>query len=222
MRTESAKLIKRFLDQDLKESALKGKRRVEKFIEEQAPRYRPIFNYLEESIDIDPELSDRDLELQLHQSLFAVEQELLEQGHDLLRQSSIDDYEKKIEKYLKKVSVLKQSDLASYVSHRKVTIDIMEQAIQRNSEEKFDKEAAIHNLIMPKGHTSDDLNSEIEHNLWLLDERLVFHHYLGSDKTLKSMPITRSPEFLKPDLLSLRLFFTIYYIQKVSSHHMHH
>jgi len=43
-------------------------------------------------------------------------------------------------------------------------------------------------------------------NLWLIDERLAFHNYLGSDKTLKSMPITDIDSTKEPDLLSLKVF----------------
>ncbi len=43
-------------------------------------------------------------------------------------------------------------------------------------------------------------------NLWLIDERLAFHEYLASDKSLSSMPITRSKSAKEPDLLALSIF----------------
>src|SRR5690606_19769492 len=45
-----------------------------------------------------------------------------------------------------------------------------------------------------------------EANLWLVDERLAFHNYLGSDKTIKSMPITGSESTKEPDLCALNVF----------------
>ncbi|MGP5054062.1 hypothetical protein ACTXJ3_02960 [Brachybacterium paraconglomeratum] len=39
-------------------------------------------------------------------------------------------------------------------------------------------------------------------NLWILDERLVFHDYLASDKTLKSMPVTDDASTNRPDILA--------------------
>jgi hypothetical protein len=50
---------------------------------------------------------------------------------------------------------------------------------------------------------------EIEHNqsnLWLVDERLAFHDYLASDKTLRSVPITGATETKEPDLLALNVY----------------
>ena len=43
-------------------------------------------------------------------------------------------------------------------------------------------------------------------NVWLIDERLAFHNYLASDKTLNAMPITGNDSTKEPDLLSLRVF----------------
>ena len=38
-----------------------------------------------------------------------------------------------------------------------------------------------------------------------LDERLVFHDYLASDKTLKSMPVTDDASTNRPDILATRV-----------------
>lgn len=43
-------------------------------------------------------------------------------------------------------------------------------------------------------------------NLWLVDERLAFHDYLASDKTLMSMPITGSKDTKEPDLCALNVY----------------
>jgi hypothetical protein len=42
-------------------------------------------------------------------------------------------------------------------------------------------------------------------NLWIVDERLAFHDYLASDKTLNSMPITGDESSKEPDILATRL-----------------
>jgi len=43
-------------------------------------------------------------------------------------------------------------------------------------------------------------------SLWLVDERLAFHNYLASDKTLNSMPITGDTTTKKPDLCVLNVY----------------
>ena len=41
---------------------------------------------------------------------------------------------------------------------------------------------------------------------WLVDERLAFHDYLASDKTLAAMPITGSVSGKEPDIVALNVF----------------
>ena len=52
---------------------------------------------------------------------------------------------------------------------------------------------------------SNDVASS-ENNLWLIDEKLVFHRYLSSAKKLRSIPITGSDSAQEPDLLAVDLF----------------
>ena len=61
------------------------------------------------------------------------------------------------------------------------------------------KEEVIHSLICPMQHTSNDVQFE-EMNLWVIDERLAYHKFLASDKTLKSMPLISSESCKEPDI----------------------
>ena len=114
-------------------------------------------------------------------------------------------YEKRLRSYLDKVEDIKKSDLANYVSHRKVILDLLEKAIQRGENGKYAREDLIHNLIMPMGYESNELIFD-NSNLWIVDERLAFHNYLASDKQLCSMPISNSSETKEPDLCALNVF----------------
>ena len=58
---------------------------------------------------------------------------------------------------------------------------------------KYSREDAIHSLLMPMRTDSNEIGTDAS-NLWIIDERLAFHDYLASDKTLKSMPITGSDQ----------------------------
>ena len=55
------------------------------------------------------------------------------------------------------------------------------------------------------GRTTEEVRFD-RCNLWLIDERLAFHDYLASDKTLASMPITSSTDTNEPDIISLSVF----------------
>lgn len=159
-------------------------------------------------LDIDPAMSDKDLDLILHREVFRVEQEMLSMGHDIMTPSpseSEEDYTKRLEAYLQKAADLKQSDLVSYVMHRRVVIDLLSYAIEQKKDGKFSREDLIHELIVPMRVTSDDFNFRRQ-NLWLVDERLAFHHYLSSDKPLSSNPTTSDSSGKEPDIAALRIF----------------
>ena len=42
--------------------------------------------------------------------------------------------------------------------------------------------------------------------MWLIDERLAFHHFLASDKTIKSMPVSESKKTTEPDIFALNIY----------------
>jgi hypothetical protein len=116
-----------------------------------------------------------------------------------------EEYSKRIDEYLSKASDLKRSDLANYVAHRKVILDLFGKAIVKDEDGKYSKEEVLHKLIMPMQKNSDEIRFE-DSNLWLVDERLAFHNFLASDKTLSSLPITDSKSIKEPDLLGLNVY----------------
>jgi hypothetical protein len=201
--------IKAYLLPYLSQKIEEGKKHVEKFIAEKAPRYKSILKRIpEEDLALNPKITDKELELKLHSYLHDVESELIAEGHDLMKpvdEDSQEEYVNRISEYLSKANDLKQSDLANYVMHRKVIIDLFANALKLQDSGKYSREEIIHKLIMPMRVDSTEVLSE-ENNLWLIDERLAFHHYLASDKTLKSMPITDSESTKEPDLLALNIY----------------
>ncbi len=96
--------------------------------------------------------------------------------------------------------------MANYLFHRKTIIELLKESLNSLSEgdKKYVKEDVIHQLIVP---TKCDSNSVAMNNcnLWLIDEKLVFHNYLASDLSFKKMPITGSVEMERPDICSLEL-----------------
>ncbi|WP_447829492.1 hypothetical protein [Aeromonas salmonicida] len=200
---------KEYLRDILTENVSAGRRRVDDFINNHAPRYRPIANYVaEELLIVDPEKSDKELELHLHAQWYEVERQLVSEGHDIMQPQNkdhIEEYKERLGEYLRKAGDLKKSDLANYVSHRKVIIDLLQKSIERREDGKYAREDMIHDLLMPMRKDSSEVFLD-SCNLWLIDERLAFHNYLASDKTIHSMPITGNDSTKEPDLLSLRVF----------------
>lgn len=186
-----------------------GRERVENFVARKAPRYRPILGRIpEEKLNVDPDVSDKELDLILYKLLAEIEGKLLSDGHDVMNprtNEEYSEYQKRLQEYLKTAEDIKKSDLVNYVSHRKVILNLLEKAIQKDEHGKYAREDLIHNLIMPMGNDSNGVMPD-SCNLWLLDDRLAFHDYLSSDKTLSSMPITDSTETKEPDILVLNIF----------------
>lgn len=200
---------KEYLQDVLEENISVGRKRVDDFIDNHAPRYRPIAHYVaEELLIVDPEKSDKDLELHLHAQWYEVERQLVNEGYDIMQpqnEEHVEEYKERLSEYLRKAEDLKKSDLANYVSHRKVIIDLLQKSIVRLDDGKYAREDMIHELIMPMRKDSSEILLD-SCNLWLIDERLAFHNYLASDKTLKAMSITGNDSTKEPDLLSLRVF----------------
>lgn len=201
--------ISAYLDVYLDNNKKVGRERLEKFVSQKAPRYRPILSRIpDDQLSVDPNISDKDLDLTLHKHLYQIESKLLADGHSIMApkiDEGLAEYKKRLEEYIRTAEDIKKSDLANYVSHRKVILDLLGRAIQRDDKGKYAREDLIHNLIMPMRTDSNQVLFD-SCNLWLLDERLAFHDYLASDKTLSSMPITRSPETKEPDICALNVY----------------
>ncbi|MFW2378790.1 ATP-binding protein [Aliarcobacter butzleri] len=198
--------IKDFLSPYLEKNIIESKKRINNFIDTKAPRYRPIISRIpDEQLDINPEITDKELDVTLHKHLYEIEKHILEEGHSIMnlkKDETFEDYQHRVQEYLSIVEDIKKSDLANYVSHRKVILDLFEASIKKQPDGKYAREDLIHELIMPMQKESNELQFD-DMNLWLLDERLAFHNYLASDKTLNSMAITDSKSLTEPDLISL-------------------
>ncbi|EXB83209.1 hypothetical protein J542_2133 [Acinetobacter baumannii 299505] len=209
IREEVLKRAKQYLNDVLSKNIAAGRKRIEDFISNHAPRYRPIVGYVnDELLIVDPDKSDKELELHLHAQWYEVERQLVEEGHDIMqprKEDHVEEYKKRVSNYLKKAEDLKQSDLANYVTHRRVIIDLLQKTIGLLDDGKYAREEMIHELIMPMQKDSSEVFLE-SCNLWLIDERLAFHNYLASDKTINAMPISESASGKEPDLLSLKIF----------------
>lgn len=134
-------LAKVFLGDALVENLAAGADRLDDYVAKVAPGYRPILAHIPaEDLAIDPAISDKDLDLLLHRHTYQVEQKLKSNGHDLMEPmagESEADYTKRLDHYLEMADDLKASDLAKYVMHRKVIIDLLEKAIERKSDGSY-------------------------------------------------------------------------------------
>lgn len=201
---------KKFLEPYIKDNVQSIRNRLERFVESCQPKYKPILKYLkDEDYPDNADISDNDLELVLHRAYQKLEKSILKETQENLKpaeQETYEEFQRRTQQLLEKITDIKQSDLASYVLRRKLVLEYLEKSLLADENGKYKKEALVHNLIIPMGIESDDL-VEDESNLWLIDERLAFHNYLASDKKISSMAICPDNDSRKePDLLSLKVF----------------
>ncbi len=85
------------------------------------------------------------------------------------------------------------------IVQRKKILDLLKKRLEIQ-DGSYSKEEAIHQLIFPMRVTSDEVSFD-KQNLWIIDERLAYHHYLASDKPLKTIKAAESQSNKKPDIL---------------------
>ena len=204
IRGKVQEIISSYLSPYLKESIEEGKQKIQEYVDKKAPFYKPILAAMtDEEKAINPNMTDKNMDILLHSKLMDKEQRLLEEGHDVLSVKageSEEDYRRRTQDYFNGLQELKQSDLTRYVVHRKIILELLKEALSVHNDGHYSKEEKIHQIIMPMRTTSDgeEFNNN---NLWIIDERLVFHHFLASDKSFKSMTVTDCDSNKRPDLV---------------------
>jgi hypothetical protein len=159
-------------------------KRIEDYVSQKAPRYRPLLRHAKDKInEIKPGLSERDLDSALEYVDFELTQELRKKGEELLssRIEDTEEYREKLSKFIDQCNDFGKSKLAEYVAHRRVILQLFKKALEQDLDGKYAYEERIHDLICPRGVTSDDIPYE-SINLWVIDERLSYHTYLASDQ----------------------------------------
>lgn len=202
----SIDLIKGYLADYLSEINRKKHEQIDNFVANEKPTYRYLLHKKPEVYDRIPAGLRQDaLDLELHKHVQEWERDLKLQGKQLEKAAKetateLDaSFHDRFEQYWAGVTELSKTCLAEYVTRRKTILAILEDALTIQDNGKFKKEDVIHTLICPMRHTSDDVTFE-EMNLWIIDERLAYHRFLASDKTIKSLPGIDSTSTKEVDL----------------------
>lgn len=161
--------------------------RIQKFTTEKAPQYRHLFFYARDRISLlKPGLSDDDLDKSLYFIKREIEDSTKKDCAELFAKFdkgdiSIEEYQSLFKNTVAKVCDINQSSLAEYVVHRRIILKLFEKGMNAKPDGKFQLEKYMHQLIYPMRSTSEVTPYE-KHNLWLLDEKLSFCHFISSDK----------------------------------------
>ncbi len=197
---------RRFLWEYTEPIRRRKRERIERYISEDAPMYRPVLKHFEDKIDsISPDIGDDALDTELYKAYHQVQVAVKSEGKALLQEPLKDDedfeeYNRKLKAYFERVSDINKSDLARYVCHRKAILDFFQKQLEIQDDGRYSREDRIHSIIFPMGTTSEEVDLDSQ-NLWLLDEKLVYHTFLASDKQFRTMSPIASDSKKEPDII---------------------
>ena len=199
---ESIDLIKEFFPKNLNERKLKKIEKIETIVNSDFPWHKILLKEWidEENIDkLSYNPSKEDIDIYFGKIRFNKEWKARSVVRKILSWDYGDDIDEKVIEVEKELLDLNKSELIHYVSLRKVILDLYQKFISFDSDDKYPKEEKIHNLIFPMWKNNTNLDYD-KHNLWLIDESLVFSDYITSDKAI----IAEDWKKTEPDMLIFR------------------
>jgi hypothetical protein len=179
---------------------------VNRIVETKYPQYRSTLKNMPNALDrIPPGLTEERLEVELHKLRYQYNTELKEETQNFINSTIFDaedvpEYFATYKSLLLKISEVSTDQLAEYVPYRKAIISLLEKSVELSESGKYPLEEVVHRIIFPMTTTSNEIDYE-QQNLWLMDERLTYHHFLASDKPLNTIEVINTDSGLEPDLI---------------------
>lgn len=192
---EASLITKKFFKEYIQEKFQVKRQKVLDYVSKVAPWNKSLLKYLDFD-NLPMGINDLDLELKFQQIKFEKEQKSRIEIHELLETQQDSDevtFKEQVAELFSKVTEEGKNDLAHYVCNRKKVIDLYNKLRGRTETGNAHLESELHNLFFPMIKNDRDVDYE-DHNLWLLDERLVFSHYIASDKVISK------DDHKKPDI----------------------
>jgi hypothetical protein len=194
---------------DVAEAKMK---RTEQYITKKAPQYMGLLRYKRDALNrLPPNLNEEKLDDALHRIHTEVRIELKEQSRQILTwvndgATDIKTFMDNCNHVVEQLSAFSKYELTHHIVQRKLILDLLDGYLKKSpTSSKYPLEERIHGLIFPMRTTSFDVDYN-EQNLWIVDERLMYHKYLASDKTLHSIEETSSISTREPDIA---IFFDV-------------
>ena len=192
---EVANIAKLYFQQSMDDRFEEKKKKILDYVNGVAPWNKSLLDEIDmKSLPVG--VSYEELEMTFQKAKFDKEQKTRIAIKEILNKQEEqggEDIGSQVNKILQVVSETGKNDLAHYVCTRKKVLDLFDNLRKRTEAGKAHLECEIHNLIFPM--ISNDRKTDYNnHNLWLLDERLVFSQYVASDKVISHV------EHDEPDL----------------------
>jgi hypothetical protein len=180
------------------------------YVETKAPKYRHVLKHRAQVLDRIPATATEErIDLELYKAQQTYQHELQVRYQVLLKENdpkalALDQYEQQFRQFIEEWNEAGMAALAEHVMLRSATLRFLDsrRAIQESGKHLL--EEAIHQVVFPLKTTSDDLPAE-KMNLWIIDERLAYHHYLASDIPLSSIEVLENHSDDRPDIAIFNL-----------------
>lgn len=178
---KAAEITKELFSDEVRVRSEKKIAKIKEYIDEKAPWHR---DYLDD-IDVASmpyNVDGRAIEIEIQKVKFDQET-----SAKLKIEAIVNNPDKNIDEsvteLIGQISKAKLNELGHYVALRKVILDLFKKSLERKDDGKYDLEGSVHSIIFPL-RSDTEKTKFTNHNLWILDERLNFTHYLSSDKPL--------------------------------------
>ena len=178
-----------------------------KLIDEHMPQYKYIVSKDPNFLNTLPlGLGEKELDEALHKKKVEIKSEVRKRGAKLISREirSKEDYKKhfaELVTFIEDENAVGMSDLAQYVIHRRVILDLLKKYLAYEKHGKYHNEEILHDLIFTR-KTDSMMVSVDEQNLWIIDEKLSFNKYIASDRSLKQNRQFESNSGLRPDIIA--------------------
>lgn len=195
-----AERIGEYLKDHISDVRAKRERLIEDFAHKEQPQFRPFVNSAKGKLGRLPARpSKKQIEMALYEAKIDGRADMEKTVNEIVKKvASADQVAQQsrylMDKFATEANRQSISALAEYVCTRKAVIDVLKANLAKQTDGKYGYEDVVHDLFFPRHCTSNQFpvgplgpdEREIE-NLWLIDERLVFHRLLTSDKPLSTL-----------------------------------
>ncbi len=105
--------------------------------------------------------------------------------------ASLEKVRDQYERNWEQISETNKDQLAGYMLYRKMILDLIQTKIEWDKKGNYQTEDVIHDLILPRKTTTDDLSID-DYHLWIIDEKLAYHELAISDEELYKFSSSKS------------------------------
>lgn len=185
--------MKELFTEDVHTRSQKKIKKIHDYVNQNAPWHKLYLKDLNLT-DFPYLVNDEIIELELQKLKFQKETDTKKEIKEIL-ESENEEFEARLNNVLSTITDIGKSDLAHYVCNRKVVLELLKDTLRRREDGTAQLEKEIHNIIFPMGKDSIEIDYEA-HNLWLLDERLVFSDYIASDRKISKINAQSEPDLI--------------------------